>query len=281
MKRIGWINVALLALVIALALFAWLRPSAPAADYKLSTQTPADAKHIEIAFGGNPPVMLERAMAGWQLTAPFTARAADFQVQNVLGLLGATAQEQLPAQHLERFELAAPRLRVTIDGQTFAFGAINELTREQYVLTQNTVYLLRLNYFVALPRNVWQLIDRQLFAPNETPVAFDFPNFKLAQQDGKWTLSPPPASELSQDDFNDWVDNWRLASALAIQPASHGKPLAMLKIKLRNGEIKQLAIMQRAPQLVLARADRPAFEYQFTADAAKRLLTPPGTGTKK
>jgi hypothetical protein len=38
--------------------------------------------------------------------------------------------------------------------------------------------------------------------------------------------------------------------------------------------------LQRDPQLVLARSDRP-FEYQLNADAAKRLLSPPAVEPAK
>jgi len=280
MKRLSWINIVLLALVIALALFAYFRPST-VTGYRLSALDPAIAKHIEIAFAGSAPAVLERAGAGqWWLSAPFMARADDFQVQNVLAILGATTKERLPAQNLQRFDLAAPQLRVTVDSQRFAFGAINELTREQYVLTQSQVYLIRIGYFAALPVNIWQLISRQLFADDETPAAFDLPDFKLMQQNGKWTLSPLPKAGLSQDDFNRWVDNWRYASALAIQPASHRKPLATIKIGLKNGAAVQLMVLQRTPQLVFARGDRPGFEYQFTNDIAQQLLTPPGNSPK-
>ena len=108
---------------------------------------------------------------------------------------------------------------------------------------------------------------------DEAPVAFGFDDFKLAQEDGKWQLMPP-AAEISADDINRWVDAWRLATALGVQPASNKKPLATARIKLKSGTEITVAVLQREPQLVLARSDQ-SYEYQFTADAAKRLLARP------
>jgi hypothetical protein len=134
---------------------------------------------------------------------------------------------------------------------------------------------------MAVPKDAWQLISRQLFADNELPAAFKLPDFKLAQQNGKWALSPSPKTALSQDDFNQWIDDWRYASALAVQPADKHAAVATIKVKLQDGRTVNLAVLQRAPQLILMRDDQPAFEYQFTDDVTRQLLAPPGTPTKK
>jgi hypothetical protein len=147
------------------------------------------------------------------------------------------------------------------------------MSREQYVLTQDGIYPVSLRYGTLLPRTVHQLISRQLFAADEAPVAFRFDDFKLEQRDGKWQLTPP-AADLGADDITRWVDEWRLAVALAVLPATNRKPLTVIKVTLKTGTEISVAVLQRDPQLVLARSDRP-FEYQLNADAAKRLLSPP------
>jgi hypothetical protein len=278
MKRLPWINVVLLVGVITLALFAYFQPPTAAPNYRLSMLTAADAKSIKIEASGAPPIVLERSGAEWKIDAPLAARADDFQVQRILAVLGATAEERLPATDLARFDLAPPALTLTIDGQTFGFGIVNALTREQYVLTRNEIYLTRPGYGMAVP--AWQLISRQLFAENETPTAFEFPNFKLAQQNGKWMLSPSPKTALSQDDFNRWIDNWHYASALAVQPAGKRTGVTTIQVKFQGNHTVKLAVLQRVPQLVLTRDDQPAFEYQFTDDVSQQLLTPPGTPLK-
>jgi hypothetical protein len=90
----------------------------------------------------------------------------------------------------------------------------------------------------------------------------------------------PPAADLSADDITRWVDEWRLATALGVLPASNRKPLTVIKVTLKAGTEIAVAVLQREPQFVLARSDRP-FEYQLNADAAKRLLSPPTAESAK
>ncbi len=273
MTGISKLNLTLLAGVIALALVAYFIPHKKESGHKLSITRATDAKSIRIEIAGSAPLLLERTAGEWKITAPVSARADSFHVQRLLEILDATSKDRFPATGLARYGLNEPNARVSINQQVFAFGAVNEMSREQYVLSQDGIYPLALRYGAALPKNALQLVARQLFAPEEAPVAFESGEFKLVQEDGKWQLTPP-AADPSQDDINRWVDEWRLATALAVQAPSNRKPMATFKLKLKNGAEVSVAVLQREPQLVLARNDQ-AFEYQFVADAAKRLLAPP------
>jgi hypothetical protein len=279
MKGRTGLNLALLAAVIALALFAYYQPHKGEPAHKLSTIKAADATSIKIEIAGSPPMVLARTAAGWNLTAPLPARADSLQVQRLLEILDATAKDRFPAAGLARYDLNEPSARVTINQQTFGFGAVNEMSREQYVLTQDGIFPVSLRYGTLLPRTVHQVVSRQLFAADEAPVAFRFDDFKLEQRDGKWQLTPP-AANLSADDLTRWVDEWRLATALGVLPASNRKPLTVIKVMLKAGSEISVAVLQRDPNLVLARSDQP-FEYQLSADAAKRLLSPPAAEPAK
>lgn len=279
MKNRWWLNIALLAAVIVLALFAWLKPRQAEPQYQLSMLRAADARSLKIEIAGAEAIALERATSDWRITAPFAARADSFQVQRLLGILEATSKDRFPATGLARFDLNEPHARLTVDRQAFSFGAVNPLSREQYALTQDGIYLVDLQYGAALPNTALQLVSRQLFAAEEAPVAFEFSAFKLAQQDGKWQLAPA-AADASQDDINRWADGWRLATALAVQAPSNRKPLATIKVRLQSGGEVTLAVLQREPELVIARSDQK-FEYQFAGMAARRLLAPPAAGTAK
>ncbi|MEK7875655.1 MAG: DUF4340 domain-containing protein [Pseudomonadota bacterium] len=275
MKNRQWLNVALLAAVAVLALFAYFKPHQSEPEHRLSALKAADVKHIRIEIAGSPPLVLERTASDWRLAAPVAARADSFQTQRLLAILDATSKDRLPAAGLARFDLNEPYARVTVDQQTFSFGAVNPMSREQYVLTQDGVYLVPLRYGAALPKSALQLVSRQLFAADEAPVAFEFREFSLAQQHGKWVMAPA-AADMSQDDINRWIDEWRLATALAVQAADNRKPLATIKVRLASGSDLTLAVLQREPELLLARSDQP-FQHQFAGETTKRLLAPPAT----
>ena len=64
------VNLALLALVIALGLFAYYKPQKTDPEHKLAMLKAGDAKNIRIDVAGTAPVVLERTASDWQLTAP-------------------------------------------------------------------------------------------------------------------------------------------------------------------------------------------------------------------
>lgn len=273
MKRALWINAALAAAVAALALFLYLKPHSGAPEFKLATLQASAVNRIRVEIAGQPPIVLERRDGDWFLSAPLTARADMFRVQRLLTLLDAKAKDRLPATGLARFDLNEPYAKVTLNDQSFSFGAVNQMSNEQYMLTEGGVYLVGLSYGAALSRDALAFVSKQLFSPDEAPAGFEFKDFKLAQRDGKWELAPA-SGNLSQDDIIRWVDEWRLATALAVNSAAERKPLATIKVRLKNGVDVLLAVVQREPGLVIARDDQK-LEYQFSSAVAQRMLSPP------
>ena len=161
-------------------------------------------------------------------------------------MLDATSKDRFPAAGLARFDLNEPNARVTVNQQTFSFGAINRSKPRAGCADagQHTPGgQLRCK---PAEKRALQLASRQLFAADEAPVAFGARcPFKLAQQDGKWQLTP--AADAGPDDINRWVDEWRLATAIAVQAPSNRKPLATIKVKLKSGGDITLAVLQREP----------------------------------
>lgn len=272
----GWLlNLVLLAAVAALACFAWLTPSREdQAKKTLSTLQSAQAQRITLERPAQPAVTLERRDAQWLITAPFKARADEFQVMRMLTILEAQPTLRLPATDLERFDLQSPAALLTIDGVEYAFGGINTVTREQYVQRGDTVYAVALRHGAGLPANTLALVRRVLLSEHEQPVAITLPEFSLSQKEGKWTLTP--AADTSQDDLQRYVDQWRHASAAQAEPYDQRPPLSEIRITLRDGTVLEFGVLQRAPQLVLWRRDT-GLQYLFLETAGRALLGKPGT----
>ncbi len=280
MKKSLWLNAGLLALVVALGLAAWLKPSSRDAEVRLSTLKAADAKAIEIVTAGAPgSIVIERSGADWRISEPFPARAEVFVINRLLELLDARAAEKFPAEGLARYGLNEPSVKVTIDHQLFSFGAFNDMSREQYVQSGDGVYLLPLRYAAALPKNPYDLVAKQLFAADEAPIAFDFGSFKVTQEEGKsaleWKTTTLPKTDAGPDDINRWIDEWRLAGALKVQAPTQRKPAGALQVLLKNGRTVIIRILERGANTVIARDDQQ-FEYLLSAPVAARLLAPPG-----
>jgi Domain of unknown function (DUF4340) len=280
MPRSMRLTAALLAAVIALAAFIHFKPAKDApVEYPLSALRPAESRSIRIERAGAQPILLERKQDSWIITAPFTARADDLRVRQLLEILEARAANRLAAADLARFELERPAVQVTVDGQSFGFGMVSPFTREQYVLTSGAVYAVSPRYGATLPTGAADLTSRQLFGTGEIPIRFGLKTFTVEQRDGKWRQTPA-ASDLSQDDFVRWVDEWRRAAALRVEPQGKSKPLVELRVHLRDGGTLTLGLLAREPELVLLRADEK-LQYHFRADAGKRLLSPPNAAREE
>lgn len=275
MKKSWLLNAALLVLVVALGWFAYLKPrSDEPTSYALSTLKADQVRHVRLERGASPAIAIEKKGNLWLVTAPLTARADPFHVERLLAILAARAAHRFAGADLARFELDQPQARLTIDGQSFSFGTVSAVTREQYVVTGGTVYAIDPRYGGTLPASAEQLIGRQLFAGNEAPVRFEFRDFSVAQNGGKWSVMPPVA-DLSQDDFNRWVDEWRQAVASRAELYADKKPLGEIKMDFQDGTTLTLGILQREPELVISRPDEKV-QYYFPSETARRLLIPPG-----
>jgi len=274
MSRAGWLNAALAVIVVALGAFFYFRPAQDAAvEYPLSALKPQEATSLRIERAGAAPIVLDWKQDAWFISAPFAARADDSRVQQLLAIIEARAAHRLPVGDRGRFGLEPPQARIVVDGQPFSFGMVSDITREQYVMAGDAVYAVQARFGAALPVSAVQMASRQLFGADESPVRIALKDFAVEQRDGKWTLAPG-LGDLGQDDLLRWVDEWRLASALRVDPRSAARARDEIKIQLKNGGGFTLGVLSLEPELVLARSDEK-LEYRFRAELAKRLLSPP------
>lgn len=273
------VNALLALLVGALALWTFYGPKDKTgddarADIAVSTIDPQTVSKIRILRAGLPEFVLEKQNGSWVQMAPFKARTDSTQARRLLDLLNAKTKSTLPAESLERFELSNPSLRVWIGEQEFAFGMVNDLLMQQYVLTQGKVFLVSPTYGYGLPQREDSLVSRMLFAEDEGLEAVTTPNVKIAMQDGKWLQTPPRSGEpLSQDDYGRWIDEWRFASSTLTRPAAQIPNGEKVSITLRGGKSVEFVIAKRAPELLLVRTDEK-MEYVLSGEMTRLLNAP-------
>ena len=274
MSRAAWRNGLLLAAVAVLGVYAYFKPAREAPiEHALSKLGPQQITSIWFERPGSAPLLIERRRDGWHVAAPFRARADALRVHQMLSILEAKSAHRLPATDLARFELDRPVARVAFGGQTFSFGLVNEITREQYVHSGDTVYTVHPRYGAMLPTQPTDAASRQLFAADETPVRFELRDFAVEEREGRWDITPG-ARDLAQDDFARWVDEWQLVSALRVEPRGKGKSLSEIRVQLKNGGGFTVGVLARQPELVLARSDEE-LRYHLRSESALRLLAPP------
>jgi hypothetical protein len=274
MKGRSWRTALLAAVVAVLGIYVYFKPARGPAQYEVSTLKAQEIRSIRVERPGDAaPLLLERRQDGWYVASPFAARADALRAHQVLAIAEAKSFHRLPAADLARFELDRPLAWVTLADQTFSFGLVNAVTREQYVLSGDYVYTLHPRYGAALPARPADAANRQLFAADEVPVRIELREFTVEQRSGKWTLTPASGA-VSQEEFMRWVDVWHLASALRVEPWTRGKPVAEIRVRLKNGHNLTVGVLARQPELVLVRTDEK-MQYHLRVEAAKGLFSPP------
>lgn len=282
MKRSLLVNAVLALLVLGLGLWMTLKPGDKGPeDFPLSAQKPAEVDRITIRRQGLPEFVLEKRDGAWRQSAPFAARAESSQTGRLLDLLAARSQQKLPATDLARFELDKPFATVTLGKDTFAFGTVNTLTSEQYVLSGDAVYLVSPVFGYGLPTREDSLASHRLLGDDEVPAGVEVPGAKLTQQDGKLLLTRTDTADAtkseppSQDDLSRWLEGWRYASALAVQKLKDAPTGEPLRVSLKGDRTVEFVIVARSPDVKLFRRDENML-FTLSREQGASLLALPG-----
>ncbi len=273
------LNLLLIGALVALALYAYFKPwqeQTPA--IKLTSLKRDDVTRIAIEPRDHGTIKLEKRDGAWRIVAPLNAQADGPQVDRLVDIVNATAKQKLANVDLAQFDLDPPTVRVTLNEQTFSFGRINDITYEQYVATEQGVFLAAPLYGYGIPSDAVKLLSRRLLDEGEIPVAFDFGRYQIVRDaNGKWTTSGALASAsdrpMSQDDFNRWADEWRYTSALDVVPHKGGAGGQKVTVRFKNGNTVALRILQKQPDFQLVRNDN-GLRYRFGTEVGQRLSDP-------
>jgi hypothetical protein len=279
MKSKVLLNLALIAALVALSLYAYFKPwQETAPTIKLTLLKRDDISRITIEPRTATAIKLEKHDGAWRVVSPVTAQAEASQVDRLVDIVNAHAKRKLSSPDLSQFELNPPQVRVTLNDQAIAFGRINDITYEQYVATADGVFLVPPLYGYDIPTDVGKLLSRKLLDSGEVPVAFDFGHYRIERDDkGTWTVSGEFAiakgEPLSQDDFNRWADEWRFTSGLSVEPDPNSVTREQVSVRFKSGKTVSMKIVKKEPDFQLVRGDN-GMRYHFGVDVGHRLLDP-------
>jgi len=271
------LNVLLLLLVIGIAAFLYFKPKTvedKPEQFKLSTLKADEITRIEVSLRKGTPVVLEREGEQWFLTAPFRARADNFEARRLADLVRAVSDQKLPATDLGRFELEPPFATVILDKQTFTFGTINRMLKAQYVMTGDAVFMVNPQYAQAIPPQPERLADNRLWTtPEQQIVGVELPKFKVEQVDGNWVVTPKPPITPTQDDLNRFIDEWKLSSGTLTQPAKLKPSKEQAIVRMKDGKSVTVNLASRDPEFIVIRPDE-GLQYHLSRETARRMFDP-------
>ncbi|GMR03954.1 MAG: hypothetical protein BMS9Abin22_470 [Gammaproteobacteria bacterium] len=271
------LNLALIVLVTVLALFAIYKGGQENTETgpPLTTLATDHVTRIRIDRPKKPRIVLAKTGDAWRLTAPYPARANQFNVDRLLRLAKAESQARFPAVsgELARYGLDKPSARVSLDDEEIIFGAMHPIKNQHYVRYRDEVHLIHSRYFAPVAYRYSNYIDTRLLEEGRTPIGFKFPAFRLTLKDGNWHRQPGN-DKLTTDSINKFVQEWRHARALSVERYSKKPALGQIKITFTKNdktETLTLAILGYKPDFILYRKDE-GLEYHFPEGIGKRLL---------
>ena len=277
------LNLIMLAAILGLVIFLYIVPqsdSDEAREFSISSLPAKAVQSIQITQKG-ANILLQKKKNNWYLTEPINARADEKKVTAFLEILSAKSEYRFPLADLDRYGLEKPNIQLQIDHESFNFGGLSPVTNQQYVATDDSVYLVSPRFAVMLPSQPIKIVCPTLLTKTESPVSFELGHVNVIKHEGKWAISSENiAQHLSQGEFNRWIDSWRhaVASHLLLDAEVSDIDDAVLaqkeiKIGLENGQAVLFKVLQYESRLFLRRSDEVIW-YVYLDHVGQSLLDP-------
>ncbi len=279
MNTRGLLNLLLLLGVAALAVVAIYQPgiAPPPPPVKLTNLTPQQISRIHIERAGKATITLQKLNGHWRITEPRQLPADDGRVNSLLRVAQETSQArfQVKPEDLHKYKLDKPAVRLTLDGQVFAFGDIDPINGRRYVQIGNTVHLTTDMYFYQLDGDLPSFVSTHLLPDKATISALTLPDIALTQDPkGHWQVHPDKPG-ISADAIQTLLDAWRNTTALWVKQYAPGKALGRITLQMKKPDQElHFDIMAKQPELILARPDLD-LQYHLSTENAKALLELP------
>jgi VCBS repeat-containing protein len=275
------LNLGLAMLALALVLVVIYRPGLEPEIAPQAIITSLDATEVvSITVTRDTPGQLTftRQDGSWYLfTGERELPAAEFQVNALLRLLQATAENYYPAESLDREQLGLdpPQATLRFNDLEVLFGATEALEQRRYLQVDDTVYLIDDRYQHLVTSEPYHFIARTLLAERGAITRLVLPDMTLSQSaDGHWRLDPPN-DRASADMLQQLIDNWKNASALYVSSYDGTETGEQVTIHTTGQqEPLVLQVVSHAPDLILARPDW-GIRYHLTTGLEGSLFALP------
>lgn len=276
MRRRTRLNLVLLAVVVVLALAAWLLPRPAGEPAPVTALAPGEVRALELRYPaepGRPAVVLERRRDGWHLTRPLARPARDGRVVTALGVLDARSGSCYGAGERDpgEFGLATPRLLLRAGDTELAFGDRAPDGR-RYLRAGARLCLVEDRAYPLLAEGVDGLAAPGLLPPGSTLLALETPAAaaERATAASDWRLTR------GSGDPGRWANRWRGARADGFLLEPPGADLGRVRVRTAAGEALEWRIARDLPELVLVPIDA-AYGMAVPEALGRNLLEPPQT----
>lgn len=254
------LNLALGAVAAGLAAAVYFSREKEEKGPPLTALTTEAVTRIAVEHPGAPAIRLEKTGDRWALVEPVRVAADPIEVNGLVSL--ATAETKLTLADanldLEELGLDPPSYSVTLNDQKIEFGGVEPLNYRRYLRAGGKIVLVDDPPGTALDKDFSDLVSKAPVPEGADIARIALPAFTIARAaDGKtWSLSPE-REDVSADARQKLIDAWKNTRAMwmAAEPAEGAAKGEPVTITLSDGSEVKLLVVERDPQLVLARPD--------------------------
>lgn len=275
MKR-SHLNLVLLTAVAGLGAAVWFGQKKEEEKGSPLTSLKQDAiTRIAVEHPGKPAIRLEKKDGKWNLTEPVQGPTDPFEVNGILGLAELEVKSKLDTGvNQAELELEPPKYSVTLDDVRIDLGGTEPIKFRRYVKSGDVIGLVDDPPSAALDADFSDLVDKTLVPENAQLRKIELPGLNLEKNaEGTWTS--PQQGEAKAAQLASLAEGWKNARALwnAADPPEGSKGDAV-KLTLADGQVIELIVQSRDPQLILARK-KMGVRYTLSKLMAQELFKIP------
>ena len=270
MQKRLWLNLLLLAVAAGLAVLAFFEPGKETVKTVRLADIDVSAVN-QIALQNKDAIVFERRDGQWWLASPFAAPANEIRIRQLLDIAKAESLAQYPLkpEDLAKFELEKAKATLTLGSTKLIFGGSDPIDMRRYVQIGETLHLVNDDFSHHLAASATDYVDKKLLPDGAKPKEIFLPGLKATLgQDGQWTLDPPSGGAGSVTDL---LNAWQSARAIEVKRIGQAPQGDIVRIGFANQAPVEFVIVQREPDLLLARADW-GLQYLLAAESAKQLF---------
>lgn len=274
-------NLLLLLVVVALVWFVQKPEPEQKPVQTMTDLAVTDVRDIQIQRHEKPPLHIQKQTQNWQIISPFQAQANVTRLNMILKLLKMPVQTRLDAndKNLAEYGLASPAIILQLNDKKFAFGDVETLSKQRYVLHQQQILLISDSATPMLRATADSFIDNRLLPADQKIRRIDLPAeqgnaLSLTKTNGQWQSDVP---SLSSDDMMALIDSWQHAYALQVHhldaAALATLPEAEVFIWLENSQTPLAFVLLETENSLSLINPASALKYEFPTALKQQLFS--------
>ncbi|WP_455209320.1 DUF4340 domain-containing protein [Kaarinaea lacus] len=275
-------NLVLFAVAIALALVIWLDPftELPTQPISLTEIEPDTINTITLSRAGKLQFALEKrhlqSKPSWYLTVPLVMPANPVKVNQLLDLLTTDSlrQYELKSDLLAKLGLDPPGWEIALDQIIVQFGKTEPLEQRRYVRVGAKVHLINDRFSQYNFGSPLMLANLDILPVDKSVTEVHLPDKVIKRVNGQWQ-STPSNEAISQNTFNEFIDEWRYAQASRVTLAdqqdqvTNAKPVTIYLEKVTQPV--HLTVESTERDFIITNKDW-GVRYYIASHVGKKLL---------